>query len=388
MRARDDGAILGQDSSYRRGLVLGFSMAETILLVLFVLLLAVGALIARHEERISWLTQGLSRDRTDIAAREAELVDLREALAEAKTRLAQAQSALAEAGRRLEHESEQGNRIQQLLTDLVRARQRAAELEASEAEARTALAQARDERDRAHAAAGDAGGQAAAAAASLAAARDLARQRDVELAQATQAAAAERDKGAALAARIAELEMRLSEQNAKAQALDAALAANPSIKSPSALAGAVAKATEADRIIGDLEGTIQGLTRELDRRSGGRGSDHLSCWYDAAGKVQYIFTATLTTHGIALKPTPPADRAQDFALLPTAGIPFGQALTGERFLAVTEGLYRYSQRRDPECRFFVRVVDRTGAGEKAAYKSRLRTVESRFYKLEVSGDGG
>lgn len=46
-----------QDRSYRRGLVLGFTMAEIMILILFAILMALGATIVSKEERIKALTQ-------------------------------------------------------------------------------------------------------------------------------------------------------------------------------------------------------------------------------------------------------------------------------------------------------------------------------------------
>lgn len=46
-----------QDRSYRRGLVLGFTMAEIMILILFAILMALGATIVSKEERIKALAQ-------------------------------------------------------------------------------------------------------------------------------------------------------------------------------------------------------------------------------------------------------------------------------------------------------------------------------------------
>ena len=44
--------VEGQDNAYRRGLVLGLTMAETMLLILFMLLLVLGAILANREAQI------------------------------------------------------------------------------------------------------------------------------------------------------------------------------------------------------------------------------------------------------------------------------------------------------------------------------------------------
>jgi hypothetical protein len=44
--------IRGEDLAYKRGLVLGLTMAEIIILVLFCLLLALAAVFATHQTRM------------------------------------------------------------------------------------------------------------------------------------------------------------------------------------------------------------------------------------------------------------------------------------------------------------------------------------------------
>jgi hypothetical protein len=76
---------------------------------------------------------------------------------------------------------------------------------------------------------------------------------------------------------------------------------------------------------------------------------------------------------------------------------FDTELKPDQFLDVTNHIYQWSL--DHHCRFFVRVLDRTGPQEKAIYKEHLRTVEAHFYKLladqagsvmsmESAGDNG
>jgi hypothetical protein len=52
--------IKGQDSSYRRGLVLGLTMAEVMVLILFMLLLSLGALITEREQAIAGLKRRIA----------------------------------------------------------------------------------------------------------------------------------------------------------------------------------------------------------------------------------------------------------------------------------------------------------------------------------------
>ena len=47
-----------QDKPYRRGLILGLTMAEVMILLIFVLLMALASALANRDERIAALDQG------------------------------------------------------------------------------------------------------------------------------------------------------------------------------------------------------------------------------------------------------------------------------------------------------------------------------------------
>jgi hypothetical protein len=63
---------------------------------------------------------------------------------------------------------------------------------------------------------------------------------------------------------------------------------------------------------------------------------------------------------------------------------FNSVLDRGEFLRATQGLYDWSRAQHPECRFSVRVSDRTRADDKAIYKRELQIVEGHFYKLLVN----
>ncbi len=135
-------------------------------------------------------------------------------------------------------------------------------------------------------------------------------------------------------------------------------------------------------------------------RSLGSGTDHPSCWYQSDGiTTAYLFDVVLTSRGLLLDfaatsqevvsasgdrlGTPEEARAS----LPIGGVQRQQVLRPEQFLRQTRGLHEWSKDRDPECRFFVRVFDRTAAGQKQLYKDQLETVEQPFYKLLMKDSG-
>ena len=129
-------------------------------------------------------------------------------------------------------------------------------------------------------------------------------------------------------------------------------------------------------------------------RSLGSGTDHPSCWYlDDGITTAYLFDVALTSLGLVVDF---AATSQDVvsasgdrlgtaeearASLPIGSVQRQQVLRPEQFLRQTRGLHEWSKERDPECRFFVRVFDRTAASQKQLYKDQLETVEQPFYKL-------
>ncbi len=129
-------------------------------------------------------------------------------------------------------------------------------------------------------------------------------------------------------------------------------------------------------------------------RSLGSGTDHPSCWYlDDGITTAYLFDVALTSFGLVVDF---AASSQDVvsasgdrlgtaeearASLPIGSVQRQQVLRREQFLGQTRGLHEWSKERDPECRFFVRVFDRTAASQKQLYKDQLETVEQPFYKL-------
>ena len=60
----------------------------------------------------------------------------------------------------------------------------------------------------------------------------------------------------------------------------------------------------------------------------------------------------------------------------------GQGLTYAELRRRALPILRWSQRQDPPCRHFVRILDRVDGG-KNAFKAGMLTVEGYFYKLLV-----
>jgi hypothetical protein len=146
---------------------------------------------------------------------------------------------------------------------------------------------------------------------------------------------------------------------------------------------AVAAANEAIGNLVDENTTLRERVEYFRRVASGRSNLLPPCWINPdSKKAEYIFDIALTAEGIVVHDRDIPRRRDDKAALPIGSIVFGQAVGTAAFLDQTRGLYERSDSKD--CRFYVRVFDQTGATEKALYKQRLRTVEGRFYKYEVT----
>ena len=114
------------------------------------------------------------------------------------------------------------------------------------------------------------------------------------------------------------------------------------------------------------------------RARGGGGTDHPSCWYDRDGTVAYLFDVALTADGFVMDVAHAPQHEAKRELLPIDAVRTGVRLTQAAFLSQTRAVYQWSVER--ECRFFVRAFDLTAADQKDLYKRRMRVLESRFYK--------
>ena len=124
-----------------------------------------------------------------------------------------------------------------------------------------------------------------------------------------------------------------------------------------------------------LETQVQRLQAQV---RGGGGTDHPSCWYDTDNTVAYLFDVALTDVGFILQPARAPQHDGKRASLPLASIRSGQLLTPGQFQEQTRDVFDRSVADG--CRFFVRAFDLTAADQKEVYKERMRMLESRFYK--------
>lgn len=160
---------------------------------------------------------------------------------------------------------------------------------------------------------------------------------------------------------------------------DAGIAVTPQrLRELSALADAAAKADVTPEEIHDL--------LRAAAVSGGRGTEHPSCLNTGRGGTAYLFDVALSAQGFFVQPTRAAPYAPERSTPPPAvaldSLSLGEWLGDEDFSEQTSPIRQWSDAN--ECVLFVRVWDQTPPVGKQLYKDRMRTLESVFYKLEVS----
>lgn len=141
------------------------------------------------------------------------------------------------------------------------------------------------------------------------------------------------------------------------------------------------QSSDAEREQQRLQGELANAQKKL--LAAGRGTEMPPCWVTPDGTIEYIFDVTLASNGVLVHDNTLPDHSGDEKKLVPA-MTFDSVLNRDQFLSATQRLYEWSRAQHPECRFFVHVLDRTKADEKAIYKGELQTVEGHFYKLLVN----
>jgi DNA polymerase III alpha subunit (gram-positive type) len=112
------------------------------------------------------------------------------------------------------------------------------------------------------------------------------------------------------------------------------------------------------------------------------------CWA-TNGTVDPIYDVALTDDGMVMRRYQVPQWADDYDRLPTTGIKLQQGVSQQEFVSSTRPLFDYSNKKD--CRFFVRLYDDTSASAKVTYQNRRRAVEGHFYIIDMKnakyGDG-
>jgi hypothetical protein len=109
----------------------------------------------------------------------------------------------------------------------------------------------------------------------------------------------------------------------------------------------------------------------------GNGTELPPCWPTPEGKIKYSFNVVLSDSGVLILDNPPHKDEERRVL---SGVLLGENLDGQSYLNTTSNAFGWA--RAHKCGIFVRVVDKTGWGEKSLYKLRLRNVQEHFYTHE------
>jgi hypothetical protein len=319
--------IIRDHKEHQRGVVLGLTVAECLLLIVFALLLALGSVVLRKDDSIAKLT----------------------------SRLVEKTSSLEEANTRVEVLEAEVDKVpnDKFIKELVHARQ---------------IVRETDERQR-----------------RLNQRQTLIEKNEVlARALAGQPDAARLKALAALGARIEEEIKKTSPEAAKSDPFDlvpSAVAVADAARSSGMgdeQAQKLLHSTEVTlRENSNLRGRVVRLRKQL--ASVGKGGDYPPCWVTESGEIQYLFNVNLLGDGsLQISDAAPASRLPDREALNIPPRIYG-TLGRASFLQLTSGIYAYEQAN--ECRFFVRAVDRTGPAQKKTFKDSLLTVEARFYKV-------
>jgi hypothetical protein len=309
----------------RRGLTLGLTLAEVLLLLLFVVLLALG-----------WRIMDMQRDqRAAVAILERENTRLRHANADLASTL-HGLEAIATDPERLKTASAAVTAAAEIDPD-----DPAEILQRAVALVQRLIGSARQDR-------------AGAASAMLSPAEKLdAIERTVEAARQINPG----DPAEALA-RAAEILARLGAE------------AKPADVMP--IGQIVALSRERDQAVSERNNLMRA----------GNGLTYPSCWRTADGKTEFIFDVTFQDTGIVVR-NATASRADDPDMKLVAGVPRNELINESLFKSETLELFNYS--RGQNCRFYAIIRDSTAATNKVRYKELVTLVENHFYTLRRSG---
>ena len=141
---------------------------------------------------------------------------------------------------------------------------------------------------------------------------------------------------------------------------------------------------EAKQIIERLQRTNSRLNKSLTDLSGGRGLVYPPCWASPSNPDRPIYSYNVSIKDEGLVVELGDDRTgQDLSVFKNGARDpdYDRTLSRREYLSQTRGLFNWSV--DNQCRFFVRVIDDTSADNKSGYKDYLATVETHFYKYLV-----
>lgn len=326
--ARQQASIAGQESAYRRGMVLGLTMAEILALALFVLMLLLVALQYEHEDVVAEKNESI-----EILSKQNEsmstVVSNFESLAEGKQisdffkELAIAEAAAKQIPALIVEKDSLFEQLQEI-TGILNENG----IETADKEALKKELELRDEL--------------------VAALENQGHPLDPEKLEQT----------------LDQFQQLVEEtSNSDGQSI---------VEIKDALD---AKERENDRLKGQLANTRNKLAAT------GKGNDPPPCWADENGKQQYIFDIAATSNGMKIREHYIEERVEDRKDLPLSEVVFQNEISPEAFLNMMKPVFNWSVKND--CRFWVLIYDHTGPTEKEVWQVRDRQIADRFYRNTI-----
>jgi hypothetical protein len=126
--------------------------------------------------------------------------------------------------------------------------------------------------------------------------------------------------------------------------------------------------------LSNLEGQNKNLLKQC------KGIGFPPCWANLSGSPEYIFNLYLRDDGILIHDNKLPHRQTDQEKLNLTRISFEKPLSPAQTIYQTQPLLEYGKQN--ECRFFVQIIDETGADKKELYKNLRQAVEANFYILK------
>ncbi|WP_441252105.1 hypothetical protein AB8A28_09225 [Tardiphaga sp. 71_E8_N1_1] len=140
--------------------------------------------------------------------------------------------------------------------------------------------------------------------------------------------------------------------------------------------------SELSQKLNAVEATAEKYRRERDNlMNSGKGLSYPSCWIDNAGRTEFLFDVVFMDSGVKVNDATPG-RAQDQAWTMVQNFARGSEISERAFLSATSKLASWS--RDQKCRFYTRNHDATGATNKTRYKYLQGQIEQNFYPFYIS----
>ena len=100
------------------------------------------------------------------------------------------------------------------------------------------------------------------------------------------------------------------------------------------------------------------------------------CWTDTYGNIEYTLHVIMRDNGFVLRRAWPASRDDDARALGLFGIPLGSLVSTNRFKTLGNRILQADRSRG--CHFWVEISDETNS--KISYKKKMQTIESFYYK--------